>query len=220
MTGSPSDTNSALRQGPARILVIRHGQSTWNAAGRWQGQADPPLTAMGETQALEAALRLGEGLLEQHGPLAAIVTSDLQRAAITASIIAAELGFTPVAMDKRLRERHAGEWQGLTRAEVEERFPGYLASGKRPPNFETSVVAGERAGNCLIALGRDLPGSTALVVSHGGILRALRVRAGIEDEVMFANLSGQWFEVHGDRLVAGDLVALVDSELPTRAAPL
>lgn len=175
---------------------------------------------MGETQALEAALRLGEGVLEQHGPLAAIVTSDLQRAAITASIIAAELGFTPVAMDKRLRERHAGEWQGLTRAEVEERFPGYLASGKRPPNFETAAVAGERAGNCLIALGRDLPGSTALVVSHGGILRALRVRAGIEDEVMFANLSGQWFEVHDGRLVAGELVALVDSERPTRAAPL
>ena len=220
MTGSPPDPHGMPHAPVTHILVIRHGQSTWNAAGRWQGQADPPLTAMGETQALEAALRLGSGLLEQHSPLAAVVTSDLQRAAITASIIAAELGFQPVALDKRLRERHAGEWQGLTRAEVEERFPGYLASGKRPPNFETADVAGERAGNCLLALGRNLPGATALVVSHGGILRALRVRAGITDEVTFANLSGQWFEVSGERLVGRDLVALVDSEQPTPATPL
>lgn len=203
-----------------RILVIRHGQSTWNAAGRWQGQADPPLTAMGETQAMEAALRLGGGLLEGHAPLSAIVTSDLQRAAITASIIAAELGFEPVALDKRLRERHAGEWQGLTRAEVEAQFPGYLATGKRPPNFETAAVAGERAAHCLLALASDRPGATALVVSHGGILRALRVWTGIEDDFTFANLSGQWFHATDGRLVAGELVALVDSERPTPAAPL
>lgn len=223
MTGSPHDPHGTAGNpdGPVtRILVIRHGQSTWNAAGRWQGQADPPLTAVGETQAMEAALRLGAGMLEQHGGLAAIVTSDLQRAAITASIIAAEIGFQPVALDKRLRERHAGEWQGLTRAQVEEHFPGYLASGKRPPNFETADVAGERAGNCLLALGRNHPGATALAVCHGGILRALRVRAGIADEVTFANLSGQWFEVSGNRLVAGELVALVDSERPAPAAPL
>jgi probable phosphoglycerate mutase len=214
MTGSPLDTSRT------RVLVIRHGQSTWNAEGRWQGQADPPLTAVGETQAMAAASRLASGMLHDHGPLRAIVTSDLQRAAITASIIAAELDFEPVALDKRLRERHAGEWQGLTRPEVEDRFPGYLASGKRPPNFETADVAGERAGNCLLALGRTLGGGTALVVSHGGILRALRVRTGIADEVTFANLSGQWFDVHGDRLVPGELVVLVDSERPTSASPL
>jgi probable phosphoglycerate mutase len=214
MTGSPLDTSRT------RVLVIRHGQSTWNAEGRWQGQADPPLTAVGETQAMLAAGRLASGMLHGHGPLLAIVTSDLQRAAITASIIAAELGFEPVALDKRLRERHAGEWQGLTRAEVEERFPGYLESGKRPPNFETADIAGQRAGNSLLALGRTLGSGTALVVSHGGILRALRVRAGIADEVTFANLSGQWFDIHGDQLVPGELVALVDSERPTSASPL
>ena len=141
-------------------------------------------------------------------------------AAITASIIADELGFAPVALDKRLRERHAGEWQGLTRAEVEERFPGYLAENRRPPNFETAQVAGARAAQCLVAIGLQLAGGTALAVSHGGILRALRVWAGIHDDVTFANLSGQWFELDGEQLIAGELVALVSSERPAPATPL
>jgi probable phosphoglycerate mutase len=203
-----------------RILVIRHGQSTWNAEGRWQGQADPPLTAVGETQALHAATVLASGLLPGDRPLGAIVTSDLQRAAITASIIADELGFDPVALDKRMRERHAGEWQGLTRDEVEQRYPGYLTSGQRPPGFEPAEVAGERAGNCLIGIAQQLGGGTALVVSHGGILRALRVRTGITDDFVFGNLSGQWFTVVGSTLLPGDVVELVSSERPVSTTPL
>lgn len=214
MSGSPAEAPVT------HILVIRHGQSTWNAVGRWQGQADPPLTAVGETQALHAATVLASGILPTDRPLRAIVTSDLQRAAITASIIADELGFDPVAMDKRLRERHAGAWQGLTRAEVEDRYPGFLASGQRPDDFESTDVAGERAGNCLIGLGHHLAGGTALVVSHGGILRALRIRCGLEDDFAFANLSGQWFRVQGDALAAGDVVELVSTDRPVSTTPL
>jgi len=204
---------------PSRILVIRHGQSTWNAQGRWQGQADPPLTAVGETQALQAASVLAAGLLPTER-LGAVITSDLQRAAVTASIIADELGFAPVAMDKRLRERHAGEWQGLTRAEVDEQFPGYLASGQRPAGFEPSEAAGARASNCLVGLAHRLDGASALVVSHGGILRALRVLLGISDDLAFANLSGQWFEVHNNELAPGEIVELVTSEHPITTTPL
>ena len=195
--------------------MIRHGQSTWNAAGRWQGQADPPLTAAGETQALTAA-----AALRDVAPFAAIVTSDLQRAAITASIIADELTHPKVALDKRLRERHAGEWQGLTRAEVEERFPGYLAEGRRPPRFEAAEVAAARAAECLLALARELDGGAALAVSHGGIIRALRHLVGLTDDLAFPNLGGQWFEFADDALVAGGVVSLVDGEAPVQSAPL
>src|ERR671917_2105987 len=101
-----------------RVLLVRHGQSEWNAVGRWQGQADPPLSDVGRQQARSAARSLGA--------LDAIFASDLQRATETAMIIAAELGVGPVVVDPDLRERDAGEWSGLTRAEIEERYPGYL----------------------------------------------------------------------------------------------
>src|SRR3954454_17144605 len=92
------------------LLLVRHGQSVWNADGRWQGQADPPLSALGEQQAVEAANRL-DGI-------DAVGTSDLVRHARTADLLAHELG-VDVVVDARWRERHAGEWQGHTRAEIE-----------------------------------------------------------------------------------------------------
>ena len=103
-----------------RVLLIRHGQSEWNADGRWQGQADPPLTDLGRHQALHAARNLGT--------VDAIVASDLQRASETALIIAEALGVGPVVLEPGLRERDAGEWSGLTRAEIERDWPGYLDS--------------------------------------------------------------------------------------------
>src|SRR2546423_12200717 len=71
----------------ARLLVVRHGESTWNAQSRWQGQADPPLSALGERQAEEAAERLG-----QIASISAIWTSDLVRARRTAELIGTQLG--------------------------------------------------------------------------------------------------------------------------------
>jgi probable phosphoglycerate mutase len=201
-----------------RLLVIRHGQSTWNAAGRWQGQADPPLTPVGELQALQAAAVLAE--LEHVRTWDAVVASDLQRAAQTASIIADELGHSRVHLDARLRERHAGEWQGLTRAEVDARFPGYLDSGRRPPGFESAESTSARALAALRSVAARHPGGTALVVSHGGIVRALRATLDTDDDRAFPNLSGQWFEIDEHRIVGGELVLLVDQERPSSATPL
>ena len=108
-----------------RVLVIRHGQSEWNALRRWQGQADPPLTDLGLHQAAHAA---------QHvGAVDAIVASDLERSRITAEIVAEAIGVGPVEIDPGFKERDAGEWQGLTPDEIDEAWPGYREDGRRPP---------------------------------------------------------------------------------------
>jgi len=124
-----------------RALLTRHGQSEWNALGRWQGQADPPLSDLGRRQAHEAARSLGT--------VDGIWASDLQRAAETAVIIGDDMGVGPVVLDADLRERDAGEWTGLTRAEIERRYPGFLPDGRRPASavdwraFEPASASGE-----------------------------------------------------------------------------
>ncbi len=189
---------------PTRVLVLRHGQSTWNAERRWQGQADPPLSALGQTQALAAASKLGTFDL--------VVTSDLDRARRTAELIAAQLGIGPVTLDERLRETGAGAWQGLTRAEIDSRWPGWVDSGKRPEGFEPLVEVQVRALTALLAAARVAPGGEVLAVSHGGVIRALRRHGGFP-EVAIPNLGGAWFTVgDGPRpdVHAGDLVELVE----------
>ena len=116
-----------------RVLLLRHGQSEWNAVGRWQGHADPPLTALGRAQALAASRSLGT--------LDAALASDLIRARETAEVVTGQLGVGPVLIDERLRERDAGEWTGLTRAQIDEQYPGYLADGRRPPGWEDAEVS-------------------------------------------------------------------------------
>ncbi len=119
----------------ARILLVRHGQSEWNADGRWQGQADPPLSELGEEQAVAAARALGM--------VDAIYASDLVRAHHTAELVAAQIG-SDVVVAPNLRERSAGEWEGRTRAEINERWPGYLESGRRPAGYEPDDSVLER----------------------------------------------------------------------------
>ncbi len=111
-----------------QLLVIRHGQSEWNADGRWQGQENPPLTELGRQQARSAARAVGA--------IDALFASPLDRAATTAAILSEELGVGPVVTLDGLMERNAGEWQGLTRDDIEEAYPGYLDSGRRPPGWE------------------------------------------------------------------------------------
>jgi broad specificity phosphatase PhoE len=171
----------------SRILVVRHGQSTWNADGRWQGQADPPLSVLGIAQA-EAAARAVDGV-------DAIWASDLVRARHTASILAAPRGLDVVA-DARLRERDAGEWTGLTRAEIEEQYPGALADRRRPPGFEADDVLVVRALAALRDLADALVGGTAVVVTHGGVILAVERHHG-EARTPVANLEGRWLEADG-----------------------
>src|SRR3954451_18850203 len=95
----------------SRMLLVRHGQSEWNATGRWQGQADPPLSDQGRQQAIDAAARIGS--------VDVVVSSGLMRALETARIIADQVGVGPVVVEPDLRERHVGEWSGLTHVEIE-----------------------------------------------------------------------------------------------------
>lgn len=185
-----------------RLLVLRHGQSEWNASRRWQGQADIALDETGVRQARAA----GDVL----GTFDAIWASDLQRASMTAEIIAESTGVGPVQIDSRLRETHVGPWEGLTHQQVESGWPGFLAAHRRPAGFEPYDDAAARMRAALVAIAGDQPGGEVLIVSHGGVIRALRrFLGGVDDHL--ANLAGCWFsctlDPAGPELHAGDLVA-------------
>jgi broad specificity phosphatase PhoE len=190
-----------------RLLLVRHGESTWNAQSRWQGQADPPLSPLGERQAEEAAESLAE-----VASITAVWTSDLARARRTAEIIAARLGIDVVRDEPRLRERDVGSWSGLTREQIEERWPGYLAARRAPPDFENdaALLARTRAG---LSAAVDGSGSgDVLVVTHGGVVRTIERSLGAEPDRL-PNLAGRWF-VAADpgRLTLGERVVLVEPE--------
>jgi broad specificity phosphatase PhoE len=194
-------------------LLVRHGQSEWNAAGRWQGQADPPLTDLGRAQAQHAARSIGA--------VDAIVASDLQRAAETAAVISAELGVGPVVVDADLRERDAGEWSGLTRAEIDQRFPGYLQphpdegeptswAPRRPHGWEPDDEVLRRAVRALERVHDLAPGGEVLVVTHGGLVYTVEEHLGA-GFARIANLEGRWVELEAGRPVRlGERVQLID----------
>lgn len=188
---------------PARVLLLRHGQSTWNAEGRWQGQADPPLSEHGRRQAWAAVATLGAP--------DALWSSDLSRAAETAAILAEGLGVGPVLADARLRERDAGAWTGLTRAEIEHRWPGALAERRRPAGWELDGPVVARLRDALGAVAASVPGGHAVCVTHGGAVRALARDLGLEPFEALANLEGLWVEVGPPVVRPGDRVRLVDA---------
>lgn len=199
----------------SRVLLARHGESEWNALGRWQGQADPPLSDHGRHQAAVAARRIGAVDL--------IAASTLQRATSTAEIIAGTLGVGPVQPDSRLIERDAGEWSGLTRDEIKAAWPGYLAenpddrsSERRPPGWEPDASLLERAEKALVAIARNLgDDGTALVVTHGGVIYAFEARLGAPRRYL-PNLGARWIDVTvgeaGPSLTLGDRIHLYDPE--------
>jgi broad specificity phosphatase PhoE len=184
-----------------RVLLVRHGQTTWNAQGRWQGQLESPLSALGRRQAAEASKAVGA--------LDAIVASDLMRAADTAAIIAELVGVGPVQVDARLRERDVGEWQGLTRREIEARFPGDLDAWRTPPGFEHDDDVASRATAALTDLHAVHPGATVLAVTHGGVIRALARVLGNGDGWV-GNLHGRWVDVAEGGVAIGTPVELID----------
>jgi broad specificity phosphatase PhoE len=161
----------APMHGSDTLFLVRHGETDWNAAGRWQGQTDIPLNARGREQAREVALRL-----RKEG-VRSIASSDLLRARATAELIAAELGLTVNHLDAGLRERRFGCFEGLTREEVAARFPeawaGYLADpGPAPPGGESRDELVGRLLLAVVSAAARLPGPL-LVVMHGGAMRAL-----------------------------------------------
>lgn len=181
------------------VLIARHGQSEWNALGKWQGQADPPLSDLGRAQARGAARRLGT--------FDAVIASDLDRALGTALIIAEGIGVGPVLVEPAFRERHAGEYQGLTRDEIEARFPGHLDAGIWPPGWEDDTSVRSRVDTALDRLVTEFGRGDVLVVSHGGVIYALEARLGADHE-RIANLGARWFHHDGDRWTLGERVQL------------
>ncbi len=163
---------SEARPQASLVLLLRHGQSEWNAQQRWQGHGDPPLTELGRVQAREAAARLASARI------ARIVTSDLLRAAETASVIGTLLGLAP-ERDARWRERDIGTWAGFTRDEIEARWPAEYAHFRsddehaRPGGGESDAMLRARAHDALTALRARHPGVRVLVVTHRGIARML-----------------------------------------------
>ncbi|MCB1272502.1 MAG: histidine phosphatase family protein [Microthrixaceae bacterium] len=186
-----------------RVLVVRHGQSEWNALGLWQGQEDPPLSDLGRAQAAEASASVGS--------VDAIVASPLVRASETARIIGEAMGVGPVLEVAGLVERHAGEWQGLTRAQIEQQWPGYLAAGDRPPGWEADAVVEQRAALALEEVSQRFAGGTVLAVAHAGIIYAVERLLGAPFE-RIANLAGRELEHSGTGLSLGERVHLVAHE--------
>ncbi len=143
------------------ILLARHGETDWNRDGIWQGWADPPLNETGRAQARELAEQL------RSVPFDAVYSSDLRRAHETAEIVAAPHA-VPVVADAGLREIDIGSWSGLTRAEIDERFP----TGERPDG-ETRDQHAARVLDAVERIARANPGRRILLVTHGGTMRAL-----------------------------------------------
>jgi broad specificity phosphatase PhoE len=152
------------------FFLIRHGESVYNAEGRIQGQSDVPLSALGLRQAAAIADALA------HEQIEAIYSSPLSRAMQTAEPLAAKLGLE-VRQDDRLKEIHAGIFQGLLWAEIEARFPG-AAGPWREQDADFTIPGGE-SRRALMVRGlaafeaiRAAPFRRVAVVAHGGILAA------------------------------------------------
>ena len=196
---------------PARLLLVRHGQSVWNADGRWQGQADPPLSLLGEAQAVSAARAVPA--------VQAIWASTLQRAMHTAEIISSFTGIGPVVPCTDLIERGAGEWSGLTRAEIDAQWPGYLESGDRPPAYEADDVLLERVMRAVHQMAAATPpGQTTLGVCHGGVIYVVEQHLG-EGFGRIANLEGRWLHVTSSGLELGPRIALADPDAVATPIP-
>lgn len=156
------------------ILLVRHGETDWNRERRFQGHADRPLNAVGRAQAEKLAALLA------HESVAAIYSSDLERAHGTALIVSRKLG-VPVATDPALREIDVGRLEGLTYPEVVSRWPDFH---DREAELGFAWAGGETfdelAGRALAALERIAgthPGQTVVTVGHGAMMRVVLARA-------------------------------------------
>lgn len=164
---------------PTRVFAIRHGQTAWNAALRMQGQLDIPLDQTGQWQAAQLARALADE------PLAAIYSSDLQRALATAQAVAASTG-APISAHQGLRERCFGCFEGHTYAEIESRWPVDSTRWRRrepafgPAGGESLAVFYERCVQVTGQLASVHAGEAIAIVAHGGVLDCLyRAAVGI-----------------------------------------
>ena len=156
-----------------RLIMIRHGETDWNAALRYQGHGGVPLNENGREQARRAGARLA------RYKIAALYTSDIARAAETAELVGAAIGLTPQPMPE-LREIDVGRWEGLTPEELYRRFPEHMEAFNRDPartvrlGGESYAQLQQRALVALQKIQAAHPGGEIVVAaSHGGTIRAL-----------------------------------------------
>jgi broad specificity phosphatase PhoE len=141
----------------ATLLLVRHGETDWNAEGRLQGHTDRPLNEHGRRQARALAERLA------GDDIAAVYASDLARARETAEILGAKLGL-PVVLDAGLRERDWGNWEGLTGSERD----------RVEHAGEPAEEHAERVLTAVRGIAERHPGARIVVVTHGGSLRRVQ----------------------------------------------
>jgi broad specificity phosphatase PhoE len=159
--------NRREEQVETHVYLVRHGETTWNRERRFQGHQDVPLSPAGLIQAERLAQSLKTEVFD------AVYSSDLQRAARTAELIARQHDL-PVVTLKDLRERSMGEWEGLTQEEVAARFPDWrqrIAEGRH--GAESFAELQERMMDQLEDLVRLHRGGRILAVSHGGSINAV-----------------------------------------------
>lgn len=161
-----------------RLVMLRHGQTEFNAGSRMQGQLDTELTDLGRAQAVAAAT-----VLAKRQPLL-IISSDLRRAADTAATLGERSGLS-VRMDTRLRETHLGDWQGLTHRQVDDAAPGARLAWRNdsslaPHRGESRIDVADRSLPLVSELvagepewGCDDSGRPVVLVAHGGLIAAL-----------------------------------------------
>lgn len=198
-----------LGKNPKRLIVLRHGQTTHNAGGVWQGQLDTELSDIGREQAAAAAV-----VLAKRAPRI-VRSSDLRRAYATAEAVTALTG-QQIEVDRRLREINVGVWQGMSGEQVRQHHGAQLdaiARGEDIRRGETGETVAEVAERALAAT-RELidalaPGELGLLVTHGVAGRALAASlVGIDLHAAWLGLGGlhncHWVELsegaHGWRI--------------------
>jgi 2,3-bisphosphoglycerate-dependent phosphoglycerate mutase/probable phosphoglycerate mutase len=158
-----------------RLVLLRHGQTDYNVGGRMQGHLDSMLTETGVEQAAAVAPEIARLTPDR------LISSDLQRAVDTADLVAAACGL-PVKYDARLRETHLGDWQGRTVAEIEDDWPGAIATwrsdpGWAPPGGESRIEVVRRSLPVVEELDEEYastePDITVVLVAHGGLIAGL-----------------------------------------------
>ncbi len=153
-----------------RLMLIRHGQTAWNAEHRWQGHADVPLSEAGMAQAHALAGRLRDSSVD------ALYSSDLKRAAQTAIVLGDAWGLTP-HLEPAWRERDVGVFSGLTHSEILERFPHAweeMRSGRlNPPDGEEAMAFHRRVTAAYEQVLANHADQTVAIVSHGGAIATL-----------------------------------------------
>lgn len=167
------------------VILARHGETDWNRDGIWQGHGDPPLNALGRQQAAALADRFADDSID------ALYSSDLRRARETAEIVSRSIGL-PITLDHDLREIDIGSWSGLTRAQIEERFPGM-----ERPDGETNEAFDARAVGAVRRIASAHAGQRVLAITHGGVVRALDRHLHREPRAVLGNCDVVAYSVVG-----------------------